>query len=85
MKVTRTILNVLGILFLVFQVFGHIGALNSPSPEVSGIDKIAYYIGFNFLAIFGILFLLIARYLKKKSQRIEQHRLLESIGRPEES
>ncbi len=80
MKRARSILNVLGIVFLVLQALGYIGLMNTPSPDVSGVNALAYYTGLNFLAIFALLLFLVSWYLKKRMNKVERARLVESIG-----
>jgi hypothetical protein len=80
MKTASKVLNVLGILLLTLQVLGHLLRIDAASPDVYGLNAVMYYIGLNLFAIFGLGFLCVSLYLKRKIRRRDYAILADSIG-----
>jgi hypothetical protein len=80
MKTASKVLNVLGILLLTLQVLGHLLRIDAASPDVYGLNAVMYYIGLNLFAIFGLGFLYVSLYLKRKIRRRDYAILADSIG-----
>lgn len=82
MKRRMVIYNVLGVIFLVFQLLGYLGNILHPEPkDVDFAERLGGYVGFNFMLILAVIFFISARQLKKKinQQQIDQD--IDSIGR----
>jgi quinol-cytochrome oxidoreductase complex cytochrome b subunit len=73
MKAKRTLFIILGWLFMVFQLAGYLGSLESKKPMFKE-NSPQYIIGFNFMIIFGAFFLFLANRQKKKIKRRSEER-----------
>ena len=68
MRITGIVLIVLGWLTLAFQCIGYFGK-HDPPPPMEGIEKVAYYTGFNLFLIIAVLLLLIGYRIRRKARR----------------
>ena len=79
MKITGLILIILGSVMIVFQILGYFGNRGS-SPNVKGINSIAYYIGYNAFFIVGIILLIVGIQLRRKGKnRTTKKELLDNL------
>ena len=74
MRVVKNILLILGIIAIVLNFIGFLGGVSPFPKEDKPLHlKIASFIGYNFLNIFGLIFLffsfLISKWLSKKQRK----------------
>jgi hypothetical protein len=80
MKPLRIILLVLGYLFVVVNFFGYVGNNGKiPVPRTTGVNKVAFFIGYNFLFIFGVIFLIIAFLIGQRLKKKERKKMVDSL------
>ena len=77
MKTTRIILLVLGILLIVFQGLGYVGAAQR-GPLFEGQSS-AYIFGFNLPGLLGVIMLLIALRLGRKLRERKEREQLDVL------
>lgn len=82
MKRRMVIYNVLGVIFLVFQLLGYLSNILHPEPgDVDFAERLGGYVGFNFMLILSVMFFISARQLKKRLKQKQIDQDINSIGR----
>jgi uncharacterized membrane protein len=81
MKRARLILNIIAILLVVFQLIGYLGNMGKKTPELSGINSVAFFIGFNLPLIVAIFLFLISLFLTSKIRKRKKMEMVDSIGK----
>jgi len=84
MKVKRVLFIVLGWLFIFLQLFNYVGSASRHEPLMKQTN-IGYIIGYNFMLIFGIVFLFIAKRYKGKMQIKKEYGELNNLLASEHS
>jgi hypothetical protein len=84
MKVKRVLFIVLGWLFIFLQLFNYVGSASRHEPLMKETN-IGYIIGYNFMLIFGIVFLFIAKRYKGKMQIKKEYGELNNLLASEHS
>ena len=84
MSRTPKILNIIGIILVVFQLLAYLGrAKGEKEAFTDTIEQVAYYIGFSFFLIIAIILFIIAYSIRRKEKKRAQDELIDSIGRNE--
>lgn len=81
MKTARKILFVLAIILLFLQIAAYLGNIDQDSIDVTGINAIYYYAGFNFPLILASIFFAISLVLKRKINKKIIDSEIDSIGK----
>jgi hypothetical protein len=75
------ILYIIAAAFILFQVLGYIGSENVKPVDNGSVHVIAFYIGYNFFLLIGIILLVIAYLIRKKIKRKAGSDLVEPVGK----
>jgi hypothetical protein len=80
MKLTNKIFTGLAIALIILQVLAHLSRAGMTPSKLRGINAIMFYIGLNSFGILGLLFLVLAWYLRRRIKKSEDKKLVDSIG-----
>ncbi len=79
MKILRTILIILAIVCILFNVMAYFSGLRFPGSEKTLEERVAYIIGLNFLNIIGLILLMIAFFINKHIRKKDRKNLIENF------
>jgi len=80
-KLKIRVLNIIASLLLLFQLVGLLGKPGNNTVDATGINLIAYYIGYNIFLIFSVLLFSYSYYLRRKLKKKKNYDLVDSIGK----
>ena len=77
MKIFGLILIILGAILICLNI---VADFTSPGPgKKETILVVAYYVGFNFLAILGVIFLILGFWMRRRARKQDKKALVDSL------
>jgi LPXTG-motif cell wall-anchored protein len=87
MNRTAKILNIIGMILIVFQLMGYLGTASADKPtddfHKEAANTIWYHIGYNLFLIIGVILLIIAFFISRKNKKRKLQEMIDSIGKEE--